>query len=120
MSVFWRFGRSVLFAAPFKTRYKTFGPAREVKYVTRHLLSTSIYVVLVFTAISSRIWTLPLCRDIGVALTVAFLALEISRTPPFQRNVGICLAAIGAIAAWAGGDLFGALYDGLDKRSFSW
>ena len=79
----------------------------------RNQLSAAIYVVLVMVAITSRIWPAPLSRDIGVALTVAFLMLEVSRTPAFQRNVGISLGIVGGIAAWAGGDLFGALYDGL-------
>ena len=81
----------------------------------RNQLSAAIYVVLVMVAITSRIWPAPLSRDIGVALTVAFLMLEVSRTPAFQRNVGISLGIVGGIAAWAGGDLFGALYDGLEK-----
>ena len=78
-------------------------------------LSAAIYVLLVVVAIASRIWPIPLGRDIGVALTLIFLVLEIGRTPALQRNVGLGIAALGGIAAWAGGDLFGAFYDGLER-----
>jgi len=83
--------------------------------MTRDQLSAAIYIIMVPIVILSRFWPSPLIRDISVALTVAFLTLEISRTPAFQRNIGIIIAVIGGIAAWAGGNFLGAIYQGLEK-----
>ena len=83
--------------------------------MTRDQLSAAIYIIMVPIVIMSRFWPSPLIRDISVALTIAFLALEISRTPAFQRNIGIIIAVIGGIAAWAGGNFLGAIYQGLEK-----
>ena len=66
--------------------------------MTRDQLSAAIYIIMVPIVIMSRFWPSPVIRDISVALTVAFLALEISRTPAFQRNIGIIIAVIGGIA----------------------
>ncbi len=76
-------------------------------------MSASVYLVLVVVAIVSRIWAVPYLNEIGVALTLIFLGLEITRAPALQRNMGLLLAGIGAFAAWQGGDLTGAMVDGL-------
>lgn len=81
----------------------------------RNTISASVYLALVVIAITSRIWQVPYGRDTGVALTALFLALEISRTPVLQRNVGLVLTILGAVAAWFGGSLGPALYDALDR-----
>ncbi len=83
--------------------------------MSRTIISASIYVVLVVVAITSRIWPFPLDREIGITLTVLFLGLEIQRAPPLQRNVGGLIFFVGAIAAWAGGDLIGGVMDGLER-----
>lgn len=83
--------------------------------MTRNTISSSIYLVLVVVAITSRIWPFPFGREIGVALTVTFLALEISRAPALQRNVGALLFLTGVVTAWAGGDLVGGLMNGLER-----
>jgi len=83
--------------------------------VGRNVISASIYVVLVIVAITSRIWPFPFGREIGIALTVMFLVLEFQRAPPLQRNVGGLIFLVGAISAWAGGDLIGGLMDGLER-----
>ncbi|MCK5777517.1 MAG: hypothetical protein KAH11_01925, partial [Rhodospirillales bacterium] len=83
--------------------------------MTRSTASAIIYLVLVAVAITSKIWPFPYGREIGVGLTVAFLVLEFSRAPRLQRNVGMLLFGLGAVAAWIGGDLSGALIDGLER-----
>ncbi len=74
-------------------------------------LSGSIYLATVGVAIADRLIPFPASREIGVALTVAFLALEFHRTPPLQRWVGLALAALGVGTAWAGGNLWASLFD---------
>ncbi len=81
----------------------------------RNTVSACIYVVLVIVVIATRIWGVPMGREIGVALLAVFLVLEIGRAPPLQRNMGAALAAAGAFAAYLGGDLVGVLIDGLDR-----
>ncbi len=83
--------------------------------MTRSTASAIVYLVLVGVAITSKIWPFPFAREIGVGLTVVFLVMEFSRAPPLQRNVGLLLFGLGAAAAWAGGDLAGALTDGLER-----
>lgn len=79
----------------------------------RNFVSASVYLVLAVVAIVSRIWVVPYLSEIGVVLTLIFLGLEISRAPALQRNMGLLLAGIGALAAWLAGDLIGAMIDGL-------
>ena len=79
----------------------------------RNFVSASVYLVLAVGAIVSRIWVVPYLSEIGVVLTLIFLGLEISRAPALQRNMGLLLAGIGALAAWLAGDLIGAMIDGL-------
>lgn len=81
----------------------------------RNTISASVYLALVVVAIVSRVWQVPYGRDVGVALTAFFLLLEITRTPALQRNVGLVLTILGAIAAGYGGNLGPALYDALDR-----
>lgn len=81
----------------------------------RNTLSASLYVILVVVAISSKFWPYPFASEIIISLTVAFLALEISFAPPLQCNVGAGIFAIGALCAWAGGDLIGGVMDGLER-----
>lgn len=88
---------------------------KQEALVSRNVISASIYVVLVVVVIISRIWPFPFGREIGIALTVLFLSLEILRAPPLQRNVGGLIFFAGAAAAWAGGDLIGGLMDGLER-----
>lgn len=88
---------------------------KQEALVSRNVISASIYVVLVVVAIISRIWPFPFDREIGIALTVLFLSLEILRAPPLQRNVGGLIFFSGAAALWAGGDLIGGLMDGLER-----
>ncbi len=83
--------------------------------MTRNTVSASIYVVLVAVAISSKFWPYPFASEIIITLTVAFLALEFANAPPLQRNVGAIIFAIGALGAWAGGDLLGGVRDGLER-----
>lgn len=83
--------------------------------ILRNSLSTSIYLVLVVVAITTRIWDIPYSREFGVALTVAFLVLEISRTPRLQRTVGLLIGGLGAAAAFAGGNVGPALFDALER-----
>lgn len=83
--------------------------------MTRSTASAIVYLVLVGVAITSKIWPFPFAREIGVGLTVVFLAMVFSRAPPLQRNVGLLLFGLGAAAAWAGGDLAGTLTDGLER-----
>ncbi len=83
--------------------------------MTRNTISSSIYLVLVVVAITSRIWPFPLGREIGIGLTLLFLAMEFTRAPALQRNVGALLFAAGVAGAWAGGDLIGAMMNGLER-----
>lgn len=83
--------------------------------MTRNTVSASIYLVLVVVAMTSRIWPFPFGREIGITLTVLFLALEFAKAPALQRNVGAFLAGLGFWAAWAGGDPIGGMMDGLER-----
>lgn len=83
--------------------------------MTRSKASAIIYLVLVAVAITSKIWPLPFGREIGVGLTVVFLLMEFTRAPALQRNVGMLLFGLGVLAAWFGGDLTGAMVDGLER-----
>lgn len=83
--------------------------------MTRNSASASIYLTLVVVAITSQIWPFPFGREIGVGLTVIFLAMEFTRAPSLQRNVGGLLFGGGMLAAWLGGDLVGGVVTGLER-----
>lgn len=83
--------------------------------MTRNTFSASIYLILVVVAMTSRIWPYPFGREVGIGLTVLFLALEFTKAPPLQRNVGALLFGLGFVAAWAGGDLVDGMMDGLER-----
>ncbi len=83
--------------------------------MTRNVFSASIYLILVVVAITARIWPFPYGREIGVCLTVIFLAAEFTRSPPLQRNVGALLFGLGGLTAWAGGDFVGGITNGLER-----
>ncbi|MEX0693742.1 MAG: hypothetical protein WD075_04790 [Rhodospirillales bacterium] len=81
----------------------------------RNTISASFYLVLVIVAISSKLWPYSFAREIVITLTVLFLVLEFGKAPALQRNVGALIFGVGALCAWAGGDLVGGLMDGLEK-----
>jgi len=83
--------------------------------LNRNTFSACIYVVLVIVAITSKFWAYPYSNEIALSLTVQFLVLEFTRAPALQRNVGALLFCVGAVAAWAGGDLVGGLKGGLER-----
>ncbi len=83
--------------------------------MNRNTVSASFYAILVFVAITSKLWPYPFAREIIITLIVLFLVLEFAKAPTLQRNIGSLIFATGALCAWLGGDLFGGLMDGLER-----